>query len=52
MTRLVTLNAGPIRSTPGPRSPLTRITHIMPELALDHHERDALVRHLDGVRVP
>jgi hypothetical protein len=23
----------------------------VPELALDHSERDALVRHLDGVRV-
>lgn len=24
----------------------------VPELALDHDERDALVRHLDRVRVP
>jgi hypothetical protein len=24
----------------------------MPELALDHDERDALMRHLDRVRVP
>ena len=31
---------------------LDRITRLISELALDHDERDALVRHLDRVRVP
>jgi hypothetical protein len=30
---------------------LDRITRIMPELALDHDERNALVRHFDCVSV-
>ena len=33
------------------QAPLDKITRIMTELALDHHERDALVRHLDRVSV-
>jgi hypothetical protein len=31
---------------------LDRITHIMPELPLDDHQRDALTRHLDRVCMP
>ena len=30
---------------------LDRITRIMPELALDHDQRNAFVRHLDRVSV-
>jgi hypothetical protein len=32
--------------------PLDRITRIMPELALDHDQRDPLAGHLDRVSVP
>ncbi len=31
---------------------LDRITRIMPELTLDYDQRNALMRHLDRVRVP
>ena len=53
MTRLAILTPSPrcrVLDT-GTDAPLDRITHIMPELPLDHDKRDSFVRHLDRVSV-